>query len=166
MMTARIVHAVIVLTLLPLLTLRGKWLWRYLAIDLATYGLAAVAWGHASEIDGYAAAVGFVVVKISLFSLFLSTAPEVKWSANRAAILAILVYSLLIPAMQRVPIDGDEPFYLLVTESIVGDFDLDLANQYRDLSSTASGRLDLKPQPGDPVGANGEQYSRHEPLLP
>ncbi len=166
MMTAPIVHAVVVLTLLPLLTLRGTWLWRYLAIDLATYGLAWVAWGHAAAIDGYAASVGFVVVKIALFSLSLAAAPDVRWSANRAAILAILVYSLLIPAMQRVPIDGDEPFYLLVTESIVRDFDLDLANQYRDLSSTASGRLDLKPQPGDPVGANGEQYSRHEPLLP
>ena len=166
MMTARIVHAVIILTLLPLLTLRGRWLWRYLAIDLATYGLAWIAWGHAAGIHGYVAAVGFVVVKVALFSVFLASVPEVRWSANRAAILAILVYSLLIPAMQRVPIDGDEPFYLLVTESIVRDFDLDLANQYRDLSSTASGRLDLKPQPGDPVGANGEQYSRHEPLLP
>lgn len=165
MMTARIVHAVVVLTLLPLLTLRGRWLWRYFAIDLATYGLGAVAWGHAAGIDGYTAAVGFVAVKIALFSGFLATAPEVNWSANRAATLAILVYSLLIPAMQRTPIDGDEPFYLLITESIVRDFDLDLANQYRDLSSSAAGRLDLKPQPGDPVGANGEQFSRHEPLL-
>ncbi|MGZ8811455.1 MAG: hypothetical protein ACXW29_09985, partial [Thermoanaerobaculia bacterium] len=165
-MTARIIHAVVVLTLLPLLTLRGKWRGRYLALDLATYAFAAIVWRHVDNIEGYAAAVGFVVAKIALFSLFLALAPDVKWSANRAALLALLVYSLLIPAMQRSPIDGDEPFYLLVTESIVRDFDLDLANQYRDLSSTASGRLDLEPQPGDPVGTNGEQYSRHEPLLP
>ena len=165
-MTTRVIHAVVVLTVLPLLTLRGKWLWRYLAIDLATYAVAALAWGHVDHVPGYAAAVGLVVFKVAVFSLFLAVATDVRWSANRAAIVSLLVYSLLIPAMSRAPIDGDEPFYLLVTESIVRDFDLDLANQYRDLSSSASGRLDLKPQPGDPVGANGAQYSRHEPLLP
>ncbi len=68
--------------------------------------------------------------------------------------------------MLRTPIDGDEPFYLLVTESIAHDADLDLANQYRTLDRSATGRADLVPQLGDPTGKHGQQYSRHEPLLP
>jgi hypothetical protein len=80
--------------------------------------------------------------------------------------IAAIVYAAAIPAMLRTPIDGDEPFYLLVTESIVHDGDLDLANQYRALASSATGRLDLVPQLGDPTGSHGEQYSRHEPFLP
>ena len=58
-------------------------------------------------------------------------ARDVRWSANRAALLAAIVYALVIPAMIRTPIDGDEPFYLLLTESIVRDFDLDLAQPVR-----------------------------------
>ena len=51
----------------------------------------------------------------------------------------------------RSVIDGDEPFYLLITESIVKDHDLDLANQYRDLAHSETGRPDLVPQLGDPT---------------
>ncbi|HUP50064.1 MAG TPA: hypothetical protein VNA04_14865, partial [Thermoanaerobaculia bacterium] len=165
MMTSRVIHALLVLTILPLLTLRGAALRRYFAVDLATYLLAALLWPHVRGVDAYLAAIAFVVVKIAIFSFFLAAARQVRWSANRAAVAALLVYSLLVPAMQRTPVDGDEPFYLLVTESIVRDFDLDLSNQYRDLARSATGRLDLRPQPGDPTGPEGEQYSRHEPLL-
>ena len=165
MITLRLAHAVAVLTLLPLVVFRGRTLRRYFAVDLATYALAAVVWPHAHRAGAYLLAVAFVVVKIAIFSMFLAAAANVRWSANRAAVLALLAYSLLLPAMQRSPIDGDEPYYLLVTESIVGDFDFDLANQYRDLSRSATGRPDLRPQPGDPAGAGGEQYSRHEPFL-
>ena len=164
MMTARLIHAVVVLTALPLLTLRGRMLRRYFAVDLVTWLLAAVAWRHAG-LDPYLAAVALVVVKLATFSAFLAAAPSARWSANRGAFLALLVYTLLVPAMQRTPIDGDEPFYLLVTESIVRDFDVDLANQYSTGFAKEFGRPDLVPQPGDPTGSAGEQYSRHEPLL-
>ena len=163
---AGLVHAVVVLTLLPLVALRGRWLVRYFAIDIATYVLAAIVWRFAAGFDVYLAAVAFVVCKVALFSLFLAIAPEVRWSANRAAAIALLAYTLLIPAMQRTPIDGDEPFYLLVTESIVRDLDLDLANQYRELSESATGRLDLQPQPGDPVGSEGGPGDRRQSVLP
>ena len=165
MMTARIVHALIVLTLLPALTLRGRSLRRYAAFDVATYAFAAIVWPFVHRFDSYLAAVAFVVVKIAIFSYVLATAGDVRWSANRACAVALLVYSLLVPGMQRTPPDGDEPFYLLVTESIVRDFDLDLRNQYANLERSETNRPDLQPQPGDPVGANGEQYSRHEPFL-
>lgn len=86
--------------------------------------------------------------------------------ATRFTIAAIVVYALVLPTQLQTPIDGDEPFYLLVTESIVHDHDLDLANQYRDIAHTDTGRPDLVPQLGDPTGPHGEQYSRHEPFLP
>ncbi|MFZ2491306.1 MAG: hypothetical protein WA208_07460, partial [Thermoanaerobaculia bacterium] len=101
-----------------------------------------------------------------LLATFIANGTNVRWSAMRGAIVAAVVYGALVPSMTRVPIDGDEPFYLLVTESIVRDFDLDLANQYRRLDLTASGRTDLQPQIGDPTGSGGEVYSRHPPFLP
>lgn len=165
MITLRMVHVIVVMTLLPLVVFRGRELRRYLAIDIATYVFAAIVWPHAGRLDPWLLAVAFVVAKVAIFSIFLNTAVRVKWSANRAAILALLVYTLLIPAMQRSPIDGDEPYYLLITESIVHDFDFDLANQYDELSRSATGRTDLVPQPGDPAGPAGERYSRHEPFL-
>src|SRR5262249_48311201 len=81
------------------------------------------------------------------------------------AVVAALFYVVAIPLMLRTPIDGDEPYYLLETESMVHDRDLDLANQYRDLRHSSTGRIDLRPQLGDPVGPHGEQYSRQEPFL-
>ena len=77
MMTARIVHAVVVLTLLPLLTLRGRWRWRYLAIDLATYALAAIVWGHVDGIEGYAAAASTLASQPASNTSFTQSAH--KW---------------------------------------------------------------------------------------
>lgn len=164
MMMLRAMHAVAVLTVLPLVTLRGRSLRRYFAVDAVTWVLAAVVWRHA-DLDPYFAAVGLVVVKLATFCVFLATAKDARWSANRGAFAALLVYTLLVPAMQRTPVDGDEPFYLLVTESMIRDFDLDLANQYAGGALSRMRRPDLRPQPGDPTGPSGEQYSRHEPLL-
>lgn len=90
----------------------------------------------------------------SLFSL------EWKWTANRYALIALAVYAAAIPLMLETPIDGDEPYYLLMTESLVHDRDLDLTNQYRDLAHSATGRTDLKPQIGDTAS-----HSRLEPFL-
>ena len=159
-------HAVIVLVALPLLLLRGRTLRRYAAIDLATWLLAAVVWRQPHHLDPYLAAVALISLKIATFACFVAASREVKWSATRAAVAALLVYSLLVPAMSRTHTDGDESFYLLITESIVRDFDLDLANQYADQSRSETRRRDLRPQLGDPIGPNGEQYSRHEPFLP
>src|SRR4051812_32464759 len=109
----------------------------------------------------YSIVFGAVIV---VMSLAIAIDRDVRWSANLAALLAFLVYLALIPAMTREPIDGDEPYYVLVTDSIVHDHDLDLRNQYRDAERLV--KRPLQPQPGDPVGKNGEQYSRHEPFLP
>jgi hypothetical protein len=119
---------------------------------------------------GPSAACGLLLaVKIALFGLVLlrevRVDEDIEWSPARAGLLAFLVYLALVPNILQRPTDGDESFYVLSAESIVSDRDLDLRNQYADLGSSITRRLDLQPQFGDPVGPNGELYSRHEPLL-
>jgi len=151
---------------LPLVVFRGKTLWRYFAFEIASDAYAFVLWRLFKPQDAYFATIAFAVLKLAAFCVALARATDVKWSATRAAIIAAIVYALVIPTQMRTPIDGDEPFYLLLTESIVHDHDLDLRNQYATLAQSKTGRPDLKPQQGDPVGRHGEQYSRHEPFLP
>jgi hypothetical protein len=155
--------------LLPYAFFRGRTMRRYAAVDAAVWALvAALAMlTRDSSFDPIFLLIAFAVAKLALFSLFLALADasDVRWSANRAALLALVVYACAIPAMMQFPIDGDEPFYLLVTESLVHDRDLDLTNQYATLAKSATERSDLRPQQGDPVGRNGERYSRHEPFL-
>ncbi len=161
-----ILATILALFALPLIVLRGRTLVRYYAVDAATWLFAWILWRRVPGLDPYLAFVALAVMKVATFSLFLAVGENVRWSANRAALLAAIVYGLTIPAMLRTPIDGDEPFYLLMTESMVHDRDLDLANQYAHLDRSQSGRTDLVPQMGDPVGPHGERYSRHEPFLP
>ena len=161
-----IAATVIALLLLPLLVLRGRTLLAYYGADAATWLFAWLLWRRVPSFDPYLGGVAVAVIKVATLSLFLAAGTHVRWSANRAALLAAVVYALAIPAMLRTPIDGDEPFYLLQTASIAGDFDLDLTNQYRMRTAAAWGREDItEPQTGDPRGDDGEQYSRHEPFL-
>jgi hypothetical protein len=167
-MTVSFAASIAVLFALPLILLRRTAQWRCLGSQLAVSVIAFVIVRQLGSFDHYLGWVALLVAQLAIVSMFLATAAEdeVRWSANRAAIAALLIYALMIPAMLRTPIDGDEPFYLLITESIVHDGDLDLANQYRDLAHSATGRTDLVPQLGDPSGPHGEQRSRHEPFLP
>jgi hypothetical protein len=104
--------------------------------------------------------LAFVVFGLAIaWSLFAVN--DIRWTANRAAVVAGIFYIAAAALMLRTPIDGDEPYYLLITESIAHDRDLDLTNQYRDLAHSATGRTDLVPQIGD-VGGR----SRLEPFLP
>src|SRR5262249_3992070 len=125
----------------PLLMLRRRALWRCLAAELVALlvfgALAAFARVLRVTVDPYLALVAAGAVVLAIVCGFVALAEEVRWSANRAALLALLFYVLMIPLMLRTPIDGDEPFYLLITESIVHDHDLDLGNQFRDIARTA-----------------------------
>jgi hypothetical protein len=78
-----------------------------------------------------------------------------------AAFLAILPWS----AAHRQP-DGDEPYNLLVAHSLAYDGDTDLRNNYAAGDWRFFMDHAIAPQPGDPVGAHGEIYSRHNALLP
>lgn len=158
------IAAAAVFLVLPLIVFRGRTLRRWLAFEVLTW-LFAAAVAPQVTIDPYLAVVLFFTAKLAAFAVVLASAREVRWSANRAAAVAGLVYALMIPAMLRTPIDGDEPYYVLITDSLLRDHDLDLRNQYRD-AARITGRADLVPQPDDPTGPRGEQFSRHEPFLP
>jgi hypothetical protein len=151
---------------LPLLAFRGRTLRDYLLFFAGSWIAGAGLRFLGVSAEPYFGFVALATIQLAAFSYVAATGKEVRWSATRAGLLALLVYLLLIPAMTRAPIDGDEPFYLLVTESLVHDRDFDLRNQYADLAHSATRRPDLVPQYNDPVGKHGEQYSRHEPFLP
>jgi hypothetical protein len=82
-------------------------------------------------------------------------------------LLPLTVYLAILPwsARHRQP-DGDEPFYLLLTHSLAYDFDADLTNNYAHGDWRYFMDRPIEPQQGDPVGAGGEKYSRHNDLLP
>jgi hypothetical protein len=166
------------MTLLPLavvsvaaalVLLRGRALRRWAACELAAWlllgALVLIARPLGVAVEPRLALVTFAVLKLAMLFAFVAFADDVRWSANRAAVVALLMYALAIGAMRAFPIDGDEPYYLLMTESLVKDHDLDLANQYRDLAHSATGRTDLVPQYGDRSGPHGESWSRLEPFL-
>jgi hypothetical protein len=140
-----------------LLTWAGAWI-----------AFGALAWSARLlrvTVDPYLALVAFGVLLTAAFFAFVAFGRDVTWSATRAAVVALLLYGAMVPLMMRTPIDGDEPYYLLITESMVRDHDLDLANQYRDLTHSRfgreTGRTDLTPQQGD----RDEHRSRLEPFL-
>ncbi len=161
-----IAATVIALLVLPLVVLRSRTLLRYAGVDAATWLFAWIVWQRLPGFDPYLAFVALAVIKLATFALFVAVGEHVRWSANRAALIAAIVYAITVPAMLRTPIDGDEPYYLFLTDSVVRDFDLDLANQYHERVAARWKRPDLAiPQFGDPVGEGGEQFSRHEPFL-
>lgn len=81
--------------------------------------------------------------------------------------LPLVVYLAILPwATERRPPNGDEPYYLLVAHSLAYDFDADLANNYAAGDSRQFVGRALEPQPGDPVGSEGQIYSRHNLMLP
>src|SRR4051812_16546079 len=155
---------------IPLVALRGRSLRRCFECQLAMLivfgGIAAFGRVLRIEVDSYLMLVAAGVLFLAIPLGFLALADEIRWSANRAFVIAAIGYALMIPLQLRTPIDGDEPYYLLMTESLARDHDLDLTNQYRNIAHSDVGRPDLLPQTGDPRGPHGEQYSRHEPFLP
>jgi hypothetical protein len=148
---------------LPVIFLRGRTLARCLGAEVAAALILAIAGRVVPPLDRYLAAAIAGATLVVIVSIAVASGRHVRWSANRAALAALLVYLCVIPAMMRTPIDGDEPYYLLVTDSLLHDHDLDLRNQYQE-SVRIAGRA-LEPQPSDPVGSHGEQYSRQEPFL-
>jgi hypothetical protein len=160
-----IVVAVVALVLLPLLVLRRRTLVAYYGIDAATWLLAYLIWLH-TGLDARLGCIAVAVTKLVTFFLFLARGTDVRWSANRAAAIAAIIYALAIPVTMLHPPDGDEHYYLLITDSLVHERDLDLSNQYRKPELlTLFNKKELGPQTGDPTGPRGEQYSRHEPFL-
>ncbi len=118
------------------------------------------------------AALGLLLAGWRILRLARALAGGLEWPGKTLDLVPFVLlpaafYLLLLPwtASARAP-NGDEPYYLMVAHSIAEDFDLDLADDYRDEAWRAFSDRPLEPQPGDPTGLDGEIYSRHEPALP
>ncbi len=117
---------------------------------------------------GGAVALGllYVVCRVLALEPLLDRSTASKRPPLVFLLLPFAFYLALIPwSTSTRPPDGDEPWFLLVTHSIAYDFDLDLANNYRDQDSLAFMPRAIEPQPGDPEGPGGAVYSRHGALL-
>lgn len=153
------------------LTTRSVLRRRCFAIDLAIVilGTVGAAWLKATgtAIDGSAAAYVLLMARMAAWVLaaIRAEAELVLWTPVRIALVALLFHSVTLPRVVSVPIDGDEPYYVLMAESLATDGDLDLRNQYDTLERSVVGRTDLRPQAGDPVTSSGAQRSRHEPFF-
>lgn len=155
----------------PIVLHRRRTIW--LAFDAGSYafalGIVLIAPRFGLEVSPSLVLIGFIWLKLSGFCVIVATgatSDRFRLTPLVAAILAGSMYLILVPHVLRWPIDGDEPHYVLIAESLLHDHDLDLANQYANLRESVTHRLDLHPQLGDPVGPHGQVYARHEPLLP
>ena len=117
---------------------------------------------------GGAVALGllYVVCRVLALEPLLDRSATSKRPPLVFLLLPFGFYLALIPwsTSTRAP-DGDEPWFLLVTHSIAYDFDLDLANNYRDRDSLTFMPRAIEPQPGDPEKPDGAVHSRHGALL-
>lgn len=117
------------------------------------------------------AALGLTLAGWRIARLALALVPALARGRLRDFVPFVMLpaafYLLLLPwtAAERGP-NGDEPYYLLLAHSIAHDFDLDLADEYREEAWREFSDQSVEPQPGDPTGPNGEVWSRHEPALP
>ncbi len=126
----------------------------------------------------YGEALGSAVIIGGLFVLLLwQAAAGIRLLAhhsprNRDGYLAffLIVFAVYLGVQrwqsEQRPPDGDEPYYLLLTHSLAYDLDSDLTNNYEQGDSLEFMARRIDPQLGDPVGANGERYSRHNMALP
>jgi hypothetical protein len=82
--------------------------------------------------------------------------------------LTLLVYTLYSSGLifKPQPLTGDEPHYLIITQSLVVDADINVRNNYenRDYTLFYPGSLDSHRRPGKK--GDEYQYSRHTPALP
>ena len=138
---------------------------------LAALGVAAGAHRAGFDAGARLAVLGiFAVVALRILRLAPALARELgrerpRWSLFAA--LPLAAYLVFMPwADAARPPDGDEPYYLLLAESLASDLDVDLADEYAGETWKLLGERPLAPQVGDPVGEGGAIYSRHEPFLP
>ena len=123
-------------------------------------------------LDGVIAAGFLLLLGHRTVRLLVALRPVLEQSGQKRPsvvffFLPFLFYLAILPwsVSQHAP-DGDEPHYLLLTHSLAYDLDTDLANNYTQGDSLAFMDRILEAQLGDPIGPNGEQYSRHNVLLP
>ncbi len=124
----------------------------------ATDGLLAASF---LSLLGYHIARLLPLLRATLGRRLPTSPPWIFWALPAATYLLLLPWSMA----HRQP-DGDEPFYLLLTHSLAHDGDADLANNYQNQDWRHFMQREIEPQPGDPLGEDGQLYSRHNLLLP
>ena len=136
------------------------------ATTLAAPILGIAAWQPAAMAGAVAAGLLYVVCRVLALEPLLERAAGTRRPPHVFLLLPFGFYLALIPwsIQERAP-DGDEPWFLLTTHSIAHDFDLDLANNYRDQDSLAFMPRAIEPQPGDPETSDGTIRSRHGAVL-
>ena len=86
-------------------------------------------------------------------------------SAVLAGVLSLVAYSLGAWATAPQHPNGDEPHYLIITQSLLQDHDLQIENNHRDRDYRTYSTTTLKPD-FRTRGKNEEIYSIHAPGLP
>lgn len=91
-----------------------------------------------------------------------------KKTSRMVLFLSISIYILYASGVifPTHPITGDEPHYLLITQSLLSDGDINLFNNYRDKDYLQfyPGELESHARPGKK--GHGYEYSKHTPGLP
>jgi len=128
--------------------------------------------GSPTVLDGVIAAGFLLLLGHRVARLLMALLPALETGGQKRPpvvffYLPFVVYLAILPwsSFRHAP-DGDEPHYLLLIHSLAFDLETDLANNYAQGDSLAFMGRSLEAQLGDPVGPNGEQYSRHNVLLP
>src|SRR5205809_414738 len=98
---------------MPLVVLRARARWRCLATEAGAAIAFAILWAYGRvlhiDVDPYLAMMTFGAIVLSVPLAFLAFADDVRWSANRAFLIAAIGYAVMIPLQLQTPIDGDEP---------------------------------------------------------
>ncbi len=136
------------------------------AVTLAAPLLGVDRWQPLAMGGAVALALLYIACRVLALAPLLDRSTASKRPPLVFLLLPFAFYLALIPwsIHERAP-DGDEPWFLLTTHSIAHDFDLDLANNYRDQDSLAFMPRAIEPQPGDPEEPDGAVYARHGALL-
>jgi hypothetical protein len=82
-----------------------------------------------------------------------------------AAALALVLYTVASRQLSAVLPNGDSPHYLVITQSLLQDGDLQIENNHRQRDYLAYAHQDIRPHYLR-RGANGQIYSIHAPGLP
>ncbi|GEM_PF-4782057 len=106
------------------------------------------------------------------YTLFRGIIPRMRMNLGRRSWKPIVFTFVLVSLMPlsslhdlTTPLDGDEPYFLLISHSLIYDGDIDLTNEYIGEASRNFMERSLVPQEYDAF-RQGQMRSRHSPFLP
>jgi hypothetical protein len=139
-----------------------------LVMGLAVAPLLPVLSGRGVALLAFQGPVLGLLAAAALSSAVVAAWSLRAWRPPRAAVLFAAAFLFYAVVGTRIPgpagPQGDEPHYLTLTQSLLADGDLDLANQFadRDYRTFFAGRLEPHTSPASPAG---RLYSVHTPGL-